>query len=139
MDCSSDVRIDRRRLLQPRIEAEVAFTLCADISTTLADDAPGYVDRVYAALKIVDSRVAGWDIRLSDTVADNASFGLYVLGQSRPERDSPDLAAVSKTMTRGDVVVSAAVGSDCLGSPWEALAWLANTTLSFGSRCGPVR
>ena len=75
------------RLLQPRIEAEVAFVLGADL-----DDGPldvdavrGAVDYAVAALEIVDSRIAGWDISFGDTVADNASSGLFVLGATGPQ------------------------------------------------------
>jgi 2-keto-4-pentenoate hydratase len=141
MDCTSDDRIDIGRLLQPRIEAEIAFVLRSDIAEPItAESAVEYVERLHAAFEIVDSRVSGWDITLADTVADNASSGLYVLGDAIPVDQAPDLAAV--TMTMGDDIeqVSTGKGADCLGSPWEALAWLANTSLSYGSalRAGEV-
>lgn len=133
--------VDSGRLLQPRIEAEIAFVLSSDISETItAAQAPGFVDRVFASFEIVDSRIAGWDISLADTVADNASSGLYVLGDSLPRIDAPDLAQVTMTMTADGEQVSTGRGSDCLGSPWEALVWLANTSLEYGSplRAGEV-
>jgi 2-keto-4-pentenoate hydratase len=134
MDCSNDSQIEHTRLLQPRIEAEIAFILAHDITAPItADTAPDYVDRVAAAFEIVDSRIEAWNISLADTVADNASSGLYVLGDSIPRRDAPDLAAIEMTMTENDTDISRGLGSDCLGSPWHALAWLANTSLTFGS------
>jgi 2-keto-4-pentenoate hydratase len=140
-DVSADDTVDSTRLLQPRIEAEIAFVLCSDIDERIiAAEAPSFVEKIYAAFEIVDSRIAGWDISLADTVADNASSGLYVLGESIPCADAPDLTEVTMTMTADGEEASAGRGSDCLGSPWEALAWLANTSLSYGSplRAGEV-
>nr|WP_310181202.1 MULTISPECIES: fumarylacetoacetate hydrolase family protein [Rhodococcus] len=133
--------VDVTRLMQPRIEAEIAFSLSADILEPISvEQAASFVDRVFASFEIVDSRIAGWDISLADTVADNASSGLFVLGDSISCKDSPDLARVTMIMTADGEQVSAGRGSDCLGSPWEALVWLANTSLSFGSplRAGEV-
>ncbi|MBJ8339436.1 fumarylacetoacetate hydrolase family protein [Antrihabitans sp. YC3-6] len=141
MDCSNDSHVEHTRLLQPRIEAEIAFVLARDITAPItADTAPDYVDQVVAAFEIVDSRIEAWNISLADTVADNASSGLYVLGDSIPRTDAPDLATIDMTMTENGIAVSRGVGSDCLGSPWHALAWLANTSLTFGSplRAGHV-
>lgn len=140
-DVSGHDPVDFSRLLQPRIEAEIAFVLLNDITASItAEQAPEYVDQVFASFEIVDSRIAGWDISLADTVADNASSGLYVLGDSLPRSEAPDLAEVTMAMTADGERVSAGKGSDCLGSPWEALVWLANTSLSYGSplRAGEV-
>ncbi|MGA9871663.1 MAG: fumarylacetoacetate hydrolase family protein [Rhodococcus sp. (in: high G+C Gram-positive bacteria)] len=140
-DVSGDSPVDSARLLQPRIEAEIAFVLSSDVDGQLTvEQAPSFVDRVFASFEIVDSRIAGWDISLADTVADNASSGLYVLGESISRVDAPDLAEVTMTMTADGEQVSAGKGSDCLGSPWAALVWLANTSLSYGSplRAGEV-
>lgn len=133
-DVSGDGAVNSARLLQPRIEAEVAFVLSANIDESItAAQAASFVDQVFASFEIVDSRIAGWDISLADTVADNASSGLYVLGDSVSCVDAPDLADITMTMTADGEQVSSGRGSDCLGSPWQALAWLANTTLSYGS------
>ena len=160
MDVTADVAgggIDCTRLLQPKIEAEIAFVLGHDLDRPDADgtfrpeDLADAVAAVIPALEIVDSRVAGWDISFGDTVADNASSGLYVLGDVRadPDQFGPDLgaqlAALSMTMirrTRGqaDEKVSTGRGADCLGSPLTALAWLAATAFRFGEplRAGQV-
>ncbi|OZE92399.1 2-keto-4-pentenoate hydratase [Rhodococcoides fascians] len=140
-DVSGDAPVDSARLLQPRIEAEIAFILSSDIDEPItAEQAPQFVEQVFASFEIVDSRIAGWDISLADTVADNASSGLYVLGGSISRADAPDLAEVTMTMTADGKQVSAGKGSDCLGSPWAALVWLANTSFSYGSplRAGEV-
>jgi 2-keto-4-pentenoate hydratase len=141
MDCTPDVAVDFDRLLQPRIEAEIAFVLSADITEPItADEAPGFVSDVIAAFEIVDSRVANWDISLADTVADNASSGLYVLGDALPCAEAPELADVTMSMYADGEQVSSGKGSDCLGSPWAALVWLANTSRFYGAplRAGEV-
>ncbi len=141
MDCTADDKVDFSRLLQPRIEAEIAFVLSSDIPDVItAETAPDFVSEVYAAFEIVDSRVANWNIKLADTVADNASSGLYVLGDSLSRSAAPDLTEVKMRLYADGEQVSTGKGSDCLGSPWAALAWLANTSLAYGSplRAGEV-
>ncbi|OZD66957.1 2-keto-4-pentenoate hydratase [Rhodococcus sp. 05-340-1] len=140
-DVSGGEAVEFSRLLQPRIEAEIAFVLSRDITEAITPaEAPGYVEAVFASFEIVDSRIAGWDISLADTVADNASSGLYVLGDSVRRDDAPNLAEVTMTMTADGQQVSSGKGSDCLGSPWAALVWLANTSLRYESplRAGEV-
>jgi len=140
MVCPEGVPVDVTRLLQPKIEAEVAFVLARDL--TGAEIGPEEVaaatGHVVAALEIVDSRVADWDIRIVDTVADNASSGLFVLG-SEPV-PLTDLTSCVMTMTRGDEVVSKGTGADCLGDPLLAVAWLARTARDRGRplRAGEV-
>jgi 2-keto-4-pentenoate hydratase len=135
MACAEDEPIDIRRLLQPKIEAEVAFILARDLDqaeTIAASDVVAATRGVRAALEIVDSRVAGWDITIVDTIADNASSGLFVLGRDERPLSDLDLAAVHMTLHRGDEVVSTGTGADCLGSPISAVAWLANTARDYG-------
>jgi 2-keto-4-pentenoate hydratase len=134
MDFTGLGSIDIGRLLQPRIEAEIAFVLAVDIDDEIsAESAPEFVRDIHAAFEIVDSRVEGWDIKLADTVADNASSGAFVLGDSVSVADAPELSEVSMSTSSGGAVVSSGRGSDCLGSPWNALAWLANTSLRYGA------
>ena len=131
--CDDDaVTLDR--VLQPKVEAEVAFVLERDITTeqaTMADvlRAVGYA---VAAIEIVGSRIANWDIRLVDTVADNASSGLYVLGNTPMLLAGLDLRDCAMQMTRADQVVSTGVGHACLGHPLNAVLWLARKMVEVG-------
>ncbi|MFJ9582709.1 2-keto-4-pentenoate hydratase [Streptomyces acidicola] len=130
------------RLLQPKVEAEVALVLGADLphaECTVADVLRA-VDFALPALEIVDSRIEGWDIRLVDTVADNASSGLFVLGGTPVPLSGLDLRGVRMTMTRRGEAVSEGTGADCLGSPLGAAAWLASTLAGRGDplRAGDV-
>jgi len=142
MACPAGQPIDRARTLQPKIEAEIAFVLAADLDRPdigLAEVAAA-TDYVVAALEIVDSRIAGWDIKIVDTVADNASSGLFVLGDRRQRLDRLDLADCVMEMRRGGTVVSAGTGADCLGHPLAAVAWLAAAVRDRGNplRAGEV-
>lgn len=132
-------------LLQPRIEAEVALVLGADLHDTeaTADDIAAATASAHAALEIVDSRVAGWDIRFADTVADNASAGRYAVaadGIALGGPDGIDLAAVEMVMTVNGKPRSHGSGAACLGSPLLAAAWLARTLAEQGTplRAGDV-
>ncbi|SBW22796.1 TodF product hydratase [Candidatus Protofrankia californiensis] len=132
---AEDTPIDPADLLQPRIEAEVAFVLGADLDRPDLDleMARSAVDQVLPALEIVDSRIAGWDISIVDTVADNASCGLFVLGAHRQPLGALDLTAMTMAMTADGQVVSEGTGAACLGDPCQALLWLARTAREFGS------
>ncbi|MFF2778877.1 2-keto-4-pentenoate hydratase [Streptomyces sp. NPDC058052] len=130
------------RLLQPKVEAEVALVLGTDLphrDPTLADLLRATAFAL-PALEIVDSRIADWDITIVDTVADNASCGLYVLGGTPVPLDRVDLRAVTMTLTKNGETVSEGTGADCLGSPLTAALWLASTLAGLGDplRAGDI-
>ena len=130
------------RLIQPKIEAEVALVLGTDLPQRrcTAADVLRATEFAVAALEIVDSRIADWDIGLLDTVADNASCGLYVLGPRPVPLTRLDLREVGMRMTCGGATVSQGSGIDCLGSPLNAAAWLASTVAALGDplRAGEI-
>ena len=130
------------RLLQPRAEAEVAFVLAADIVSAVdgPDAARPFVGAACAAIEIVDSRIAGWDITIADTIADNASSGLFVLGAQRTPLTAFEPAEVGMTLSRNGQMASQGSGADCMGDPLAALAWLANRCIELGDplRAGEV-
>lgn len=123
------------RLLQPRLEAEVAFVLGRDLPDrpVTAIDVLRAVDFVVPAIEVCDSRIIDWDISIVDTVADNASSGVYVTGNSpRRLRDIDDLGDMAMTLTTGGATVSEGRGSACLGHPVNAVVWLANQVAQHG-------
>jgi 2-keto-4-pentenoate hydratase len=142
MDVSGLPEIPSQRLLQAKTEAEVAFVLADDLAEGPLDatQVRGAVAYAVAALEIVDSRIAGWDITFGDTVADNASSGLFVLGEHRLGLDDFEPVDVAMTMRLGGDVVSEGSGAACLGDPLNALAWLARTAAELGDplRAGQV-
>jgi 2-keto-4-pentenoate hydratase len=142
MDCPPGDPIGTGRLLQPKIEAEIAFVLARDLDAPDIgpDDVLAATGSVAPALEIVDSRVAGWDISIIDTVADNASSGLFTLAPERRPPAGLDLAACPMRLWRGAEEVSTGSGAACLGHPATAVAWLAATARSYGQplRAGEI-
>lgn len=116
-------------LLQPRVEGEIAFCIGRDLTSpqvTMAEIIRA-VDYAVAALEIVDSRVAGWDIKFVDTVADNASSGLFVLGTEPRKLGEFDARLCGMVLERQGEAVSFGAGAACLGHPLNATLWLART------------
>ncbi|MFJ9779146.1 2-keto-4-pentenoate hydratase [Amycolatopsis sp. NPDC101161] len=130
------------RLLQPKVEAEIALVLGADLPGPECSvaDVRAATAFLAPALEIVDSRIAGWDITIVDTVADNASSGLFVLGDTREALDAVEPAEVEMQLHRDGELVSQGTGRDCLGDPLNAAAWLATTLARRGEplRAGDV-
>lgn len=134
--------LDIGRFLQPRVEAEVAFVLGRDLDspTTHVADVLRATEFVLPAIEVVDSRVAGWDIRITDTIADNASSGAVVLGTTPRRLDGLDLTELGMTLDSGGEPISTGSGAACLGSPVIAVAWLARAVAAHGQplRAGEV-
>ncbi|WP_432013603.1 2-keto-4-pentenoate hydratase [Streptomyces cucumeris] len=130
------------RLLQPKAEAEIAFMLGADLAEGPLDLAQcrAAVGYAVAAVEIVDSRITDWDISFADTVADNASSGLYVLGARRLTLAEFEPVDVVMELRVDGEPVSSGNGAACLGDPLNALAWLARRAREFGDplRAGQV-
>ncbi|MFC4766530.1 2-keto-4-pentenoate hydratase [Effusibacillus consociatus] len=126
--------ISWNRVLQPKVEAEVAFVLKKDLigSKVTATDVLMATEYVLPALEIVDSRVADWKIKLQDTVADNASSGLYGLGGKPLTVDQLDLAQVGVVLYKNGEIMNTGVGAAALGHPATCVAWLANKLSEFG-------
>ncbi|PBC51866.1 2-keto-4-pentenoate hydratase [Rhodococcus sp. ACS1] len=134
--------IPMSRLLQPKVEAEVAFVLKDDLAAGPLDEQQirAAVDYTTAAIEIVDSRIKAWDITFGDTVADNGSSALYVLGTIRRTLDEIEPANVEMTMTVNGEQVSKGNGAACLDDPINAVVWLAHQARTFGDplRAGQV-
>ncbi len=121
-------------VLQPKVEAEIAFILGRDLphEQLTAADLFRAIEYAVPAIEIVGSRVANWDIRITDTIADNASSGLYVLG-SRPVKLSDfDPRLCGMVMEKAGEPVSVGAGAACLGSPLNAALWLAKIMAKVG-------
>jgi 2-keto-4-pentenoate hydratase len=126
-----------QRLLQPKAEGEIAFRLRRDVDDPALVTGPAAIrsaiGSAHPAAEIVDSRIDSWRIGITDTVADNASSGVYVLGGSSTPLHAFSPVDARMTMRRNGSVVSEGTGRDCLGDPVEALLWLARTALDIGS------
>lgn len=138
---SGDV-IPADAVLQPRAEAEVAFVLKEDLAEGDLDydQVRAAIDYCVAAIEVCGSRVADWDIRITDTVADNASAGVYVLGTVRRTLDEIEPKDVTMSMSIDGEEVSTGNGAACLDDPINAVVWLARQAREFGQplRAGQV-
>lgn len=123
------------RVISPRVEAEVMLVLDRDLdhdAVTFADIVRSTAF-VIASMEIVDCRFKDWDIRIADTVADNAAAGLYVVGSTPRPLLGLDLASCAMTLRRNGELVSSGCGSDTLGHPINSTVWLAKTLAKMGT------
>jgi 2-oxopent-4-enoate/cis-2-oxohex-4-enoate hydratase len=126
--------VDASKLIAPRAEAEVAFVLARDLEGpgVTAADVLRATDFVLPCFEIVDSRIRDWKIRIQDTVADNASCGVFTLGGTKQSPRELDLALAGMVLEKNGEVVSTSCGAAVQGSPVNAVAWLANTLGRLG-------
>lgn len=123
------------RLIQPKAEAEIAFVMQHGLP---AGRKPAYGEFLSAlayalpALEIVDSAIADWKITIVDTVADNASSALYVLGDQPVPVAQLALHELGMVLEKNGSVASTGVGAACLGHPLRAAYWLACEMIERG-------
>ena len=126
-------------LIAPKIEGEIAFRIGARI------EGPDFshkaliacIDVVAPALEVVDSAILGWDINIVDTIADNASCGVFVIGDGVKFPKPDDLASRSMVLTCDGDPISDGLGAATLGHPLNALEWLARVSIEQGEALQP--
>ncbi len=130
--------VDTRRFMQPKAELEVAFVMERGFDDPQAPMAELIRRLAYAvpALEVVDTAIRDWNIRLVDTVADNASGGGFLLGLGARRVTDIDLRLCAGILSRNGRVVSRGLGVDCMGSPLYATLWLAQKMAAVGSPLG---
>jgi 2-oxopent-4-enoate/cis-2-oxohex-4-enoate hydratase len=126
--------MEHLRLIQPRAEGEIAFVLEHELRGPgiTREQVLAATEYVCPCLEIVDSRIRDWKIKIQDTVADNASCGVFVLGGARTQPREQDLAATRMTIRKNGAVAAVGVGAAVQGHPATAVAWLANTLGHLG-------
>lgn len=129
------VEVDLDRLIQPKVEAEIAIVLAAPLAGPhcTALDVRRAAAGAVAAMEIIDSRIADWRIRLADTIADLASSSAIALSSRLVPLDRVDLGLAGVAVTRNGELVGTGAGAAALGDPLHAVAWLANTLHPLGA------
>lgn len=134
--------IERDSLIQPKAEGEIAFILKRDLQGPGISNADvlAATECVMPCFEIVDSRIRDWKIKIQDTVADNASCGVFVLGDQAVSPRKIDLSTCGMLLERNGELIGTGAGAAALGSPVNAVAWLANTLgrLGMGLKAGEV-
>lgn len=128
-----DVLISNQ-LIQPKAEGEIAFMLKGDLKGpgVTAADVLAATDFVMPAIEVVDSRIEDWRITIQDTVADNASCGVFILGDTAVNPRDIDLSTCGMVVEKNGAIVSTGAGAAALNSPVNCVVWLANTLGSYG-------
>ena len=118
--------IDLGTMIQPKAEAELAFVLKADLKGPgiTAMDVIRATDYVLPCFEIVDSRIVDWKIKIQDTVADNASCGVFLLGKTKGDPRVLDITLAGMVLEKNGEIFSTGVGAAVQGSPANAVAWL---------------
>lgn len=139
MFVEGDIDIKANGLIQPRAEAEIGFILKDSVKGpgVTAEQVIAATESIVPCFEIVDSRIQDWKIGIVDTVADNASCGVYVLGEARVDPRDHDLPNLHVTVTKIGAPLSEGYGHAVQGSPAAAVAWLANTLGVYGVALEP--
>lgn len=126
--------ISMSQLMQPKAEVEIAFVLGKDLtgSSMTSVDVISAVEYALASIEIVGSRIESWNIRITDTIADNASASHFVVGHRPVRLENIDLVNCKMFLEKNGELASEGTGSACLGSPLNALLWLAKTMARLG-------
>jgi 2-keto-4-pentenoate hydratase len=134
MEVLNGQSIPAANIMNPKVETEIAFVLnkSLDFENITIVDIIGAIDFALPAIEIVGSRINNWDIKITDTIADNASASHYVLGSSPKKITDFDNVNCQMKMTINKQEVSSGSGADCLGSPLNATLWLANMMYRMG-------
>ena len=127
--------VSMQALMQPKVEAEIAFVLKHDLDNQnlTISDVINAIDYALPAIEIVGSRIKDWKIKITDTVADNASASHYVVGHSPKKLTEFDVVKAQMELSKNGEVVSSGTGASCLGSPLNATLWLAKKMVSLGN------
>lgn len=122
-----------KKLLQPKVEGELAFCMKKTLKgpgVTIVD-VYNYVDWVAPAIEIVDSRIRDWKIKLADTIADNGSSAMFVLGSGMTPIEKIDMRMIGMILEKNGRIASTGTGAEVWGNPAAAVAWLANKLSEF--------
>jgi len=121
-------------LILPRVEAEIAFLLKEDLKgpgvnvTHVLEATEG----VLPAFEVIDSRYKDWKITVKDSISDNASAAIMILGGKLTPIENLDLRYIGLVLEKDGAVVSTGAGAAVLGNPAESVAWLANKLTEYG-------
>ncbi|MBS7703624.1 2-oxo-hept-4-ene-1,7-dioate hydratase [Chelatococcus asaccharovorans] len=129
------------RFIQPRVEAELAFIMKADLGMGASlHDVLAATAYVMPVLEILDTRIERQDAasgrlrNVCDTIADNAANAGFVLGGRPMPPDAIDMRWCGAIVSRNAVVEETGLGAAVLNQPARGLVWLAERLAAGGHR-----
>ncbi|TCJ04332.1 2-keto-4-pentenoate hydratase [Cytobacillus praedii] len=133
MELGKNAVVSKKSVIQPKVEAEIAFVLKEDLKgpNVTAEDVLEATDYLVASIEVVDSRVLDWKITLPDTIADNASSGLYILSDRHVSPSDINLSSIKMKLFQNGEFINEGKGEDVLGNPANSVAWLVNKLHEF--------
>ncbi|MGV0680411.1 MULTISPECIES: 2-keto-4-pentenoate hydratase [Mycolicibacterium] len=136
MEVFENVPVPSSKFLYPRVEVEVGFILADDLpgAGCTEEDVLAATAAFAPAIELIDTRITNWQIKLCDTIADNASSAGWVLGEARVSPKDIDICNIDAVLTNRGEVVAEGRSDAVLGNPVTAVAWLARKVESFGVR-----
>jgi 2-keto-4-pentenoate hydratase len=136
MQVFEDVAVQAGKYLLPRVEVEVGFILSGDLpgAECTEEDVLAATEALVPSIELIDTRIKDWQIKICDTIADNASSAGFVLGQARVSPADIDVKAIDAKLTRNGELIAQGRSDAVLGNPVTAVAWLARKVESFGVR-----
>lgn len=134
MEVENGASVPMNKVMQPKVEGEIAFVLKEDLKgpNVTTEDVIAATDYIVPSIEIVCSRIKDWKIKLADTIADNASSGLFLLGDNKFSIDQVDIIIEEMKLYKNGVMVNQGKGEDASGNPAYCVAWLANKLYEFG-------
>jgi 2-keto-4-pentenoate hydratase len=136
MQVFEDTPVKAGKYLFPRVEVEVGFILAADLpgAECTEDDVLAATEALVPAIELIDTRIKDWQIKICDTIADNASSAGFVLGAGRVRPADIDVKGIDAKLTRNGELIAEGRSDAVLGNPVTAVAWLSRKVESFGVR-----
>ncbi|MDH6196203.1 2-keto-4-pentenoate hydratase [Mycobacterium frederiksbergense] len=136
MQVFEDVPVKSSNYLYPRVEVEVGFILADDLpgAGCTEEDVLAATAAFAPAIELIDTRITNWQIKLCDTIADNASSAGWVLGEARVSPKDIDICNIDAVLINNGEVVAKGRSDAVLGNPVTAVAWLARKVEQFGVR-----
>ncbi len=136
MELFEDVAASASKFLFPRVEVEVGFILAADLpgEDCTEDDVLAATAAYVPSIEVVDSRITNWQIKICDTIADNASSAGFVIGKQRVSPKDIDIKSIDAVLTCNGEKLAEGRSDAVLGNPVTSVAWLARKVASFGVR-----
>ena len=136
MEVFQDTPVKTGNYLYPRVEVEVGFVLAEDLpgEECTEEDVVAATAAYAPAIELIDTRIKDWQIKLCDTIADNASSAGFVLGSERVAPSDIDIKNIDAVLTRNGEEIAKGRSDAVLGNPVTAVAWLARKVAGFGVR-----